>query len=66
MTDITGSEWQIMRAIWAYERLTSADIIKNLSPRSWKPNSICTLLSRLVSKGYLHNKEEGEKLPLLC
>ena len=41
-----------MRVLWARGTATSAEIISALAPKSdWKPNTVKTLLARLVKKG---------------
>lgn len=50
--DITASEWEVMRVVWAKEQTTSATIIKVLSQEmNWKDSTIKTLIGRLKAQG---------------
>ena len=58
--DITASEWEVMRVVWAKEQTTSATIIKVLSQEmNWKDSTIKTLIGRLKDKGLLDAKRDG-------
>lgn len=59
--NISSSEWEIMRVVWAHEPLSSRDII-DLAKQSldWQEGTIKSLLSRLVAKGIL-NKDTQTK-----
>lgn len=60
--EITPSEWEVMRVLWAHGELGSSDIVKVLQKkREWKPTTTKTLLSRLVAKGYVETKEDGNR-----
>lgn len=49
---ISEAEWQIMKIIWNKPNITSREIIELLYDNTeWKPNTVKTLLSRLVKKG---------------
>ena len=52
---ITESEWKVMKVVWATnDPMASYDIIQKLSTtEDWKPETIKTLLNRLVKKGVL-------------
>lgn len=59
---ITDAEWEIMRVVWAKKETTSTEIIDILdSKMAWKPSTVKTLLSRLVTKNYLHTRKEGKQ-----
>ena len=58
---MTISEWQVMRVIWAESGMTSAEIVKRLSHKDWKPNTVRSLLNRLVQKKYVTIQEDGRK-----
>jgi BlaI family penicillinase repressor len=48
---ISESEWKIMRVLWDKHPLAAYDIIKALEPdEAWHPNTVKTLLNRLVKK----------------
>ena len=62
MQRISDSELELMKIIWAAGgSALYADIFKALEDRGtpWTKNTIVTLLSRLVSKGYLQTKKQG-------
>lgn len=62
MESVTDAEWEIMRVVWAKEETTSNEIIDILEGKTdWKPSTVKTLLSRLVSKGYLETRKEGKQ-----
>lgn len=59
---ITDAEWEIMRVVWTKKETTSTEIIEILdSKMAWKPSTVKTLLSRLVSKDYLFTRKEGKQ-----
>lgn len=61
-SNITESEWEVMRVVWAQNKTTSKDIrdiIEN--KKNWKPATTKTLISRLVDKGILNTEKEGNK-----
>lgn len=59
---ISEAEWEVMKIVWADSPCTSNQIIEALeSTKDWKPKTIKTLISRLVSKNALGFKEEGRK-----
>lgn len=59
---ISEAEWEVMKIVWADSPRTSSQIIEALeNVTEWKPKTIKTLISRLVSKNALGFKEEGRK-----
>ena len=59
---ITDAEWEVMRVVWANDRVTSKQVISILKGKmDWKPATIKTLLGRLVEKGLLNTEQEGRK-----
>ena len=58
---IAETEWEIMRAVWAGHPCTASDVIARIGEthRDWHPNTIKTLLARLVHKGALGYRQEG-------
>lgn len=49
---ISEAEWEVMKVLWAASPRTSADVVEALASQThWKPNTIKTLLARLVKKG---------------
>lgn len=60
--NITESEWEVMRVIWAQQTTTSQFIIDVLSDKmDWKPATIKTLLGRLVKKAFIGTKKDGKR-----
>ena len=48
---IAEAEWKIMRVLWRRAPLAAYDIVQELGPKEqWHPNTIKTLLARLVKK----------------
>lgn len=60
MTQISNSEWEVMRVLWASEEQKSSDIIRILQEKfDWSPSTIKTLLGRLVDKKLVTSKRDG-------
>ncbi len=62
MQRISDSELELMKIVWAAGgSALYAEIFKALEDRGtpWTKNTIVTLLSRLVGKGYLQTKKQG-------
>lgn len=60
--EITPSEWEVMRVLWANGELGSSDIVKVLEKKKeWKPTTTKTLLARLVAKNCVETKGTGNK-----
>ena len=58
---ISTAEWDIMRVVWAQERVTSSAILTILNQKlQWASSTIKTLLKRLVDKGYLATEKVGK------
>src|ERR1041385_5450294 len=50
-TSISTAEWKVMRVLWDKAPLPAYDIVQSLEKtESWHPNTIKTLLNRLVKK----------------
>ena len=61
-SNITDSEWEVMRVVWAQNKTTSKDIrdiIEN--KKNWKPGTTKTLIRKLVDKGVLNTEKDGNK-----
>ena len=59
---ITEAEWKIMEVIWAENPTTSQQIVLSLDGQAgWKPETIKTLISRLVKKGALFYDVVGNR-----
>ena len=61
--NISESELEIMKVLWEIEKGSSAEIIEQLKDKSdWKPKTIQTLITRLVSKGFVDVDKTNRKL----
>lgn len=59
---VTDSEWEVMRVVWAKNKVTSKEIIEVLQQKKdWKPATTKTFIGRLVNKGMLETETEGRK-----
>lgn len=59
---ISEAEWEVMRILWDSSPRTAGDVVEALSERMrWHPRTVKTLLGRLVKKGALRYKEEGNR-----
>lgn len=60
--NITPTEWEVMRVVWAQGETTSKDVFTVLNEKNdWKSTTVKTLLGRLVDKGMLSTKKVGNK-----
>lgn len=52
---ISETQWRVMEIVWNRGSVTAADVIDALLPETgWSPQTVRTLLARLVQKGVLH------------
>ncbi|HEY8901885.1 MAG TPA: BlaI/MecI/CopY family transcriptional regulator [Chthoniobacterales bacterium] len=59
---ISESEWSVMEIAWESAPVAAAEIIERLAQRmKWKHQTIRTLLARLVKKGALASKPDGNR-----
>jgi BlaI family penicillinase repressor len=59
---VSDAEWEVMTVLWDASPRTAAEVVEALSTRTtWAPKTIKTLLGRLVKKGALRFKEEGNR-----
>lgn len=59
---ISDAEWEVMNVLWEQSPRTANDVVDILAPRmSWHPKTVKTLLGRLVRKGVLRYREEGNR-----
>lgn len=59
---ITESEWEVMRAVWAQDKMASREIIEVLQQKKdWGTATIKTFIGRLVKKGMLETEKDGKK-----
>jgi BlaI family penicillinase repressor len=62
MPRIAESEWKVMQVLWEHGPQTANDVVNALSGEvKWKSRTIKTLISRLVKKGAVKFREEGNK-----
>ncbi len=62
MPRIAESEWRVMQVLWEHGPQTANEVIHALSGEvKWKSRTIKTLISRLVRKGAVRFREEGNK-----
>ena len=60
-TELTESEWSIIKAVWENEPCTAPAIQERLSKSTgWHYSTVRTLMDRMVSKGLLSAKKEGK------
>ncbi len=63
-TSISDAEWQVMEAVWTLTPpgALAADIVESLrASTNWSPNTIKTMLNRLVKKGVLRAEADGRR-----
>ncbi|AYF92410.1 CopY/TcrY family copper transport repressor [Apilactobacillus bombintestini] len=61
-SDISNSEWEVMRIIWTIGETTSSNLIDILSNKmDWSSSTIKTLLARLCKKEFLKVKKDGRR-----
>jgi BlaI family penicillinase repressor len=57
---ISDSEWKVMEAVWKDPPMKARQVVGALAEReNWKPQTVKTLLARLVKKGALRHEAEG-------
>jgi BlaI family penicillinase repressor len=61
-TKISDAEWRVCQVLWRNSPLATSEVIARLADStSWNPNTIKTLLTRLVKKGVLDFKSLGRE-----
>ena len=59
---ISDAEWEVMNVLWESSPRAATDVADELCDRmSWHPKTVKTLLGRLVKKGALRFREEGNR-----
>lgn len=59
---ISDAEWDVMEVVWAREPVAASEVADELSrSRRWHPQTVKTMLTRLVTKGALAYKAEGKR-----
>ncbi|ETI69556.1 BlaI/MecI/CopY family transcriptional regulator [Neobacillus vireti] len=57
---ISEAEYEVMKVVWKYESISTPEVVEKLSKKSdWKPNTIHTMLARLVKKKALQARKAG-------
>ncbi len=60
LPDVAKSEWVLMEALWARGHATATDLQKDLEPQQgWAYSTVKTMLDRLVEKGYVKWRRQG-------
>ena len=59
---ISDAEWEVMKVLWESSPRTASDVVEALcEPMQWHPKTVKTLLGRLVKKGVVRFREEGNR-----
>jgi BlaI family transcriptional regulator, penicillinase repressor len=59
---ISDAEWEVMNVLWQSSPLTASDVVNDVASRmQWHPKTVKTLLARLVRKGALRYRQEGNR-----
>lgn len=60
---LPDAEFEIMRVIWRNEPpITTKEIIEDLgAEKQWKPQTVLTMLVRLIEKGFLESEKIGKQ-----
>lgn len=59
---ISDAEWEVMQVLWEASPRTASEVTDEVAGRmAWHPKTVKTLLGRLVKKGALKYKEEGNR-----
>lgn len=59
---ISDAEWEVMNVLWDDSPQTASEVADKLCERMrWHPKTVKTLLGRLVKKGVLRYREEGNR-----
>src|SRR6266581_4509927 len=62
MPQITDAEWDVMKVLWDKGRAGAQEVTDALAvERNWRPQTVKTLLNRLVKKGAVVYVEEGRR-----
>ncbi|WP_440137609.1 BlaI/MecI/CopY family transcriptional regulator [Niallia circulans] len=57
---ISEGEYEVMKVVWNYEPISTPEIVEKVLKNSdWKPNTIHTMLVRLVKKKVLQTRKDG-------
>src|SRR5689334_25210660 len=63
LPQISDAEWDVMKVLWERDQPVAAqDVTEALAvERNWRPQTVKTLLNRLVKKGAAAYAEEGRR-----
>src|SRR5258708_19462352 len=62
MPQISDAEWEVLNVLWKESPRTATEVAEELCDRmKWHPKTVKTLLGRLVKKGALRFREEGNR-----
>jgi BlaI family penicillinase repressor len=62
MPAITDAEWDVMKVLWDKGEAGAQEVTRALVvERNWRPQTVKTLLNRLVKKGAVAYAEEGRR-----
>ncbi|EMG26935.1 CopY family transcriptional regulator [Listeria fleischmannii 1991] len=63
MKKLPDSEFEVMEAVWKLSPPVSTNEITSMigGDKHWKPQTILTLLTRLVEKGFLESSKQGRE-----
>lgn len=57
---ISEAEYEVMKIVWKYAPINTNEITEKLMKTTvWRPNTIQTLIKRLVTKGALSYEKQG-------
>lgn len=60
LPQISEAEYKVMQVIWEHEPISTPEVVERVSKEAdWKPNTIQTMLSRLVKKKVIKARKEG-------
>jgi BlaI family penicillinase repressor len=62
LPQISDAEWDVMKVLWDRGQAAAQDVTEALAvERNWRPQTVKTLLNRLVKKGAVAYAEEGRR-----
>ena len=62
MPAISDAEWDVMKVLWERGEAGAQEVTEALAvERNWRPQTVKTLLNRLVKKGAVAYAEEGRR-----
>jgi BlaI family penicillinase repressor len=59
---ISAAEWEVLKVVWEQPFLSAGEVADKLSSqKDWHPRTVKTLLARLVKKGALVYRADGNR-----